>query len=605
MDGRPLSRAMIVDYDLVVAQLATRAEELTDFYGTFVETIYPEMLQARQHQIIYGRRGTGKTHLLKRLEARLRETFAETRILPIYVNGSHLTHEIRTVSSDPVTVATAIYVQLMQHITGAIRAFVAELNQANVWDRVVAGGKSHPERQATTIAAELAETLISGQVRRLPSGEVLDEATTLLETSSKSGIEASVRADPRTLGWALKAGTASERNARSSSTSTRKTHGEVILPFSYVSSRLESLLELLNEASIHILFDEWSDIDKDQQVQPYLAEMLRKTTSAVPGMFLKLACIPGRTSLATPITDNIRNPIGLEEGDDIHADVNLDQIVFSGNSLAEVVPFFMAMIKKHVGEKIDWVRHASPTYFDTFLTTIIFDGKKPFLELCHASGGVPRDFINIYRRATALISGSAQAGQDRRPLDVLKVRIAAKTIYESKRASFGARSGSPQLELLDEIYRAIYVKKGSWHFLLSEERAESDDIQMLFTEKLIHRLPLNFYNSADDRRYEYFQLDYGTAIDRLMSDAADGAAASYENSAWAQLGERGGKFLSRALDDEVSRQRVAYEAIITALDEAEPGRLDIKPRELIFPPGGKADASSRARKLRPQGRHRR
>src|SRR6266700_3779911 len=110
------SRAMIFEYDSVVAQLATSAEDLTDLGGTFVDTIYPEVMQARQHQIIYGRRGAGKTHLLRRVEGSLRETFPKNGILPVYVNGKQLSQEVNTVSTDPAKVAKAIYVQLMQHI---------------------------------------------------------------------------------------------------------------------------------------------------------------------------------------------------------------------------------------------------------------------------------------------------------------------------------------------------------------------------------------------------------------------------------------------------------------------------------------------------------
>jgi Cdc6-like AAA superfamily ATPase len=95
----------LIEYDLVVAQLATRAEDLTDLYGTFVETIYPEKMQARANQIINGRRGAGKTHLLRRVEGRLRASFPETKILPVYVNGSDLSQEINglfEVSREPV-----------------------------------------------------------------------------------------------------------------------------------------------------------------------------------------------------------------------------------------------------------------------------------------------------------------------------------------------------------------------------------------------------------------------------------------------------------------------------------------------------------------------
>ena len=488
-----ISKEMLANYDSIVTQLATRAEDLTDLDGTFVETIFPEMIEARQHQIIYGRRGAGKTHLLRRVELRLRDSFIEGGIFPVYVNGSQLSQEISIVSPDPATVALAIYVQLMQHIGAEIRRFVEKLNQANFWDRIVGGKKTQTAKQADAIATVLEESLTSGQVRLLPAGEVSDEATTLAETSKNSSLGASIKLDPRSLGWAVKAGTGAEKNAKSSSLITRKIHGEVILPFAQVSSAFGRLLELLGKASIHVLFGEWSEIDKDPEVQPYLAEMLRRTVSAVPGMYLKLACIPGRTTLATPITEEVKNPIGLEEGDDIHSDVNLDSIVFAGESLDQIVPFFMAMIKKHVGERIDWVRYSTFAHFELFLTSMIFSGKLPFVELCQASGGVPRDFINIYRAATINTANIVKSSQARPPFELMTVRMAAKGVYQSKRASFG-RSTSPQLRLLDRIYKEIYVKKHSYLFLLTEESAEDDVVQTLYMEKLIHRLPATYYN---------------------------------------------------------------------------------------------------------------
>jgi hypothetical protein len=598
------SGSALAEYDLVVARLATRAEDLTDLYGTFVETIYPEKMQARAHQIINGRRGAGKTHLLRRVEGRLHATFTQTGILPIYVNGSDLGQEINIVSSDPATVALAIYVQLIQQVVAAIRIFVTDLNRANFWARFLAGGRSQHERTANAISDVLKEILTTGQVRHLPAGEESAESTTLLETSVNSSIGASIKIDPKTIGWAVKAGTAAERNAKSSLVITRTISGEIILPFSQVAFQIGRLLELLDNASIHILFDEWSDIDKDPMVQPYLAEMLRKTAKSVPGMYLKLACVPGRTFLATPITEDIINPIGLEEGDDIHADVDLDSIIFSGESIGELVPFFMAMIRKHVGEKIVWVREAEPEDFESFLTTTVFAGTKPFLELCHASGGVPRDFMNIYRNATTFACNLVKSGHPRRPLDVAAIRVAARITYQSKRNSFSGKATSKQLQLLERIYQDIYVRKNSFYFLLSEEAAESDAMQALYTERLIHRVPLNFfYDPTNEQTYLYFQLDYGTAIDRLMSNAANDAYASYETSTWVKLGELGNKFLGRTFDNEDAR-RAALEAAITALFEAAPSRSDINRRELIFDPGGLTITGSRGSKARVHGRHR-
>lgn len=572
-----VSPEMLVSYDSVVAKLATRAEDLTNFGGTFVETIYPEILVARQHQIIYGRRGTGKTHLLRRVEVSLRDSFAEGGLLPVYVNGSQLSQQINLLSSNPDMVALAIYVQLMQHIGTEIHRFVMELNRVDFWDWVVGGKKSQNARQADVIATLLKETLTSGQVRLLPAGEASDEATTLAETSQSASAGASIKLDPRTLGWAIKADAAAARSKASSSLTTRKIRGEVILPFSQVSSDLARLLELLGQASILVFFDEWSEVDKDPRVQPYLAEMLRRTTSAVPGMYLKLACIPGRTSLATPITGDTKNPIGLEEGDDIQADVDLDSIVFSQGSLDQLVPFFMAMIKKHVGVEIDWVRDASFRDFKMFLTSKVFKGLAPFVELCQASGGVPRDFINIYRTASITAANINKSGQVRPPFNVGSVRHAAKGVYQSKRKSFG-KSASPQLQLLDTIYKEIYINKNSYLFLLSEESAEDDIVQTLYMEKLIHRMPVAYYNTDDERRYQYFQLDYGATIDRLVANAAMKARTSYDTSVWAKLASLGGAWLT----DAVREVNVGV-ARLNAFSSVEAGRLDIEPREIIFP----------------------
>jgi hypothetical protein len=299
----------------------------------------------------------------------------------------------------------------------------------------------------------------------------------------------------------------------------------------------------------------------------------------------------------------VKNPIGLEEGDDIRPDVNLDSVIFSGESIDQLAPFFMAMIKKHVGEKVRWVRESSTAYFESFLMSMIFSGASPFLELCQASGGVPRDFINIYRNATTLAANIAKSGQTREPLELVTIRMAAKSVYQSKRASFG-RPSSPQLRLLDRIYQEIYVKKHSYFFLLSEDSAEDDVVQTLYMEKLIHRLPATHYNPADDSRYQYFQLDYGTTIDRLLSNAANDARASFESSLWIKLEEIGNRFLARTVANKSFEESV-YVAALAALFQAEPGRLDINPRELVFDLDDKTLPRSRSGDPRGRGRHRR
>jgi len=284
----------------------------------------------------------------------------------------------------------------------------------------------------------------------------------------------------------------------------------------------------------------------------------------------------------------------MEEGDDLNAEVNLDGIVFAPESLDQVVPFFTRLIKKHVGEKVEWVRSLSLIDFQSFLVTKVFAGEAPLAELCHASGGVPRDFINIYKLVTA---GAAKAGSsDREPFDFRAIRLGAQGAYDGKRASFG-KIASPQLQLLDSIYKRIYVEQNAYRFLLSEEDAEDDRVQTLYMERLIHRLPGTYYYSRDERTYLYFQLDYGATIGRLMHNAANDARASYESSIWARFESFRGRFLGHSADNDKTAALAAY----TALSDREPGRFDYEPHELIFRIANTTPTTSGPR---GRGRHR-
>jgi hypothetical protein len=232
------------------------------------------------------------------------------------------------------------------------------------------------------------------------------------------------------------------------------------------------------------------------------------------------------------------------------------------------------------------------------------------MELCQASGGVPRDFINIYRAATVITANRAMSstlttnrtmsGRARPPFELITVREAAKSVYQGKRASFGrSASASPQLRLLDRIYQEIYVKKHSYLFLLSEEYAESDVVQTLYMERLIHRWPAIYYNPYDEHRYQYFQLDYGSTIERLIANIVKDAGASYENSLWAKVGSIGNMFLAHTWINETGQDPNSVIAAYTALFQQAAGGLDINPREIIFHPG------YRSSKTGSRGRHRR
>ena len=78
------------DWYEAVTSLADRAEDIADPTATYVDTAFLATLQNKRSQIIFGRRGTGKTHLLRRLQAELLDRFSELRIVPVYIDGATL-----------------------------------------------------------------------------------------------------------------------------------------------------------------------------------------------------------------------------------------------------------------------------------------------------------------------------------------------------------------------------------------------------------------------------------------------------------------------------------------------------------------------------------
>ena len=565
------------DWDRVASQLALRAEELDDPIATFVDTTFLEALKARHNQIIYGRRGTGKTHLFKRIEAELTETFEALRLVPIYVNGAQLWQQATLVTATPSATALAVYVKFVESLTSSLLDFVTSQAKSSWWGRLVGSPGATQSKAAHQIAHDLFNLLTTGQIRILPSGDASTEARTVNEAIEKAAASTGLSiniADPRSLGWKIGADLAASREQRRTGVSTLHLKGDVILPFNEVSRKLHDLLGLLGNSSLVVLFDEWSDIE--MVAQPYLADMMKRTFTVLGDMHVKLACIPGRTRLATPVTTDSVRPLGYEEGDDIVADVNLDQVVFVDNDLSQLLTFLVALLKRHTGASLAWASEMTDDTFTDFICNQVFQDQNVFAELCQASGGVPRDFLSLMRGVTSV----PRPGDHR--VQILHVRLAAKALYEGKRNSFKDATDKP-LDLLDEIYKCVVAREHSYFFLVKEGLADDPKLSLLFTEKLIHRIPVTYYDDSSHQRYTYFQIDYGTSVDLLMSrsDQPSGKNATertisnmmdkYSLSSWI------GNTVASSFAEEIAEQFVGQ----YLASESPGGRLDVSPRKLI------------------------
>ncbi len=413
-----------------VAGLADRAEELADPSGTYVGTAFLGMLLNKRNQVIFGRRGTGKTHLLRRLQDELVARLGELGVVPAYVDGATLGGSVSP-SSDPAAIALGLYAELMRDTVGELARFIDAGLQPGRWERFFPGARREQLGQVRDTVARLDRLLAAGQVRMLPMGEAQAEYEDLDEAVSRQrvaagGNAAAALSDTRTLG--IKLGASAEKELRKSApqVSTRTVAGQTYLPFAEVTGLIRQLLATLGDASLAILVDEWSSLG-DADVQPLLAQLLRLTAQG--GICVKLACLPGRTKLFRA-GEGGRNPVGLELGDDITADVDLDSVVFADNDIAQLARFFMALLQHHLAPAVPAAGQATLEEFTRYVLTRRMADEHVLAELCQVSSAVPRDFINVFRQASILQQAAGTPA-----MTVANVRTAARNVYESQRGS--------------------------------------------------------------------------------------------------------------------------------------------------------------------------
>lgn len=482
--------------------------------SSFVDTIFVDALQNSTNQVIYGRRGTGKTHLLLRVHNKMLTTLETSKLLPVYVDGKALDQSVAE-TEDDTSAALKLYVEFVRQVTKRLKEFVHDQVQPGLIDRIFGGREQQKIEQARAISSTIEQALTRGEVRILPTGEASGEFQTIDEAINKTkgalGVAASL-VDPAKLGLKVEASTEKELTNSVKGLVSQKVSGETFLPFSELNRQIGNLLEIIGDHHLVVLFDEYSATGRPS-MQPVLAQLLKLTLS--DRMCIKLACIPGRTKLFSygqPGTPSL----GLELGEDITADVDLDSIVASLPNIKQISEFLMRVLHLHMAAGNEVIGRSSFDDFSHEVTNSQLEGHSVFAELCVASAAVVRDFLNLFRRA-AILQAQERSGQMR----LEHVRQAARANYKGKRQNLSTEKKSDDLLLLDKIYRKVVISNQTLYFLVHENASEDVNLLNLYRFKLVHRLPLIWFNQETMESFQFFQLDYGTATEIIQNVSTD------------------------------------------------------------------------------------
>lgn len=474
-------------------KLSKRAETRDSDYlvKTFVN-VGPlfTILSNRDHEILYGRRGTGKTHALTYLSDSLRNNDDVVINIDLRTIGSN--GGIFSDNSLPLRErATRLLIDTFTYIIDGIIEVVIN-DDDDKFDL----------SKVSPIADRLWEATSEITIGDDVSIEKSRTENQKITKTSEGGFEVSTNK----AGLNYKSRNNKEND--NSKTINEKRQGQEFHRIHF-SSIYKNLEQLGKELGVHIwiIFDEWAEIP--QELQPYLAELIRRTILPNNGVTVKIAAIDQRTNLS--IFDDEGNRIGIEIGADIAASQNLDEYMVFDNDELRAMDFFKELLYHHFKgiasvEEIDELGVLNAEN----LINSAFTQINTFSEFVRASEGVPRDGINILGIAAMKAVNSK--------ISMEHIRSAAR-IWYSRGKEKTISTHEKAYELLKWIRDEVIGKRNARAFLLQTNQKDPL-IEYLFDSRVLHIIKDNV--SGKDTpgiRYNVYSIDYGCYVD-LMNTAS-------------------------------------------------------------------------------------
>lgn len=431
-----------------------------------------------KNQIIYGRRGTGKTHLLRALQESL-ILDKNKKYLPVYIDVR--TYKPLLNEDNPLYYSLILFKEFCIEMLKVTCENVANIFNLNEFDctmtPVIRAKKdliiSHLQKFNATFEGHCFKRL--GNVD-FTIHEMKSMATSLnLSLSPEIVGSGECSKDVQTVSQQVK-----------------------YISFSEMTDMMVQFLKVNNVDRLFFLIDEWSEIPI--QIQPLLAELLKRAFIA-SSITIKIAAIPNRTRLM------VENRIGLEDGGDIfgyqldyrfiyelHPDVTkkfFNELLYNQLSIVDS-NLFRGFFDKTTSQPLQ-------SFINLFLAN------QALREILIASAGIPRDFLNIFISA---YSNYTQRNTTQKHLALTDIRTATVSWYEiDKRKAVEANQHAKLM--LDKIIKEVIVDRKRCHFLIPEKFETNTNLNDLIDLRVVHLRKRGISHKGNRGvSYNVYYIDY-------------------------------------------------------------------------------------------------
>lgn len=455
-----------------------RTKDNLDLLHIYADKSIIKRLDNNNNQIVYGRRGTGKTHLLFAYQKLIFsiDQIDTNKKYPIYIDLRKFVPLFTNNSAANVESAILIFQELINELVKDLTNNLKYILGINEY-----GYTNNFEKTKIDTLREFLNRLnveFDGrEFKRLGpvefNREEIKNISGSLNLSEKPFLSAEGKKEEKNL--------YKETNVK-------------YISFTEISKLLEGLVSELNSTQIVFLLDEWSEIPLD--LQPYLAELIKRVFISSNYTF-KIAAIPYRSKFRDSIHNEVK--LGLEEGGDIFP-ISLDNRYIYEIDKSATKNFYNEILVNHL-KQIDLTifNEVEESKFINY-----FFANQALAEVLIASAGIPRDFINLF-----ILSYNNRINTTQR-IVLKNIRNSTTEWYTSDKKEEIEKDKIIR-HLFEELVNQVIIIKKKTHFLLPQKFSENKFIRKLVDLRVLHLRQKGIsHRHISNKTYDVYSIDYGS-----------------------------------------------------------------------------------------------
>ena len=467
-----------------------------------------ELYKQKNHEIIFGRRGTGKTTLFKALYYYTNFGIAnDASIKCVYIDMEDVVPDDNEINSDDQKVVIIeTYRKFLVEFINQLLEFWVNLNSVNNYYDI-----SYTQEEIDLIGIKLEvlfDLIVYGKKTTSNNTEV-EKSSEISEKSKESSLSANISFNTSQKLLSTISKFSFSKNKKNIKEISIQREFVYTLDIYSIRKALDELISAFKLDRLIICIDEFTRVDKGtkETIQPYIAQLIKDTLFRNPNISVKVSSLWNKTQIQKRQLNGER--IGIELGEDIKRGIELDTMFF-GNEHSCL--FFKNMImntcllcENH--NPLNNNNSINESDFKQYLIDSLFSDDKTFKLMVCGSQGVPRIFGNL------LISAINKR------LDNRKHKIDAQIVYDCVIENYN-RDVRRKLPYSEKIVCAFedFVTDNKSRFILvsiGDYEKHKKEIDGMINNNYMHQYPSESMHRRLRNRYKLYLVHLGNYLEAL------------------------------------------------------------------------------------------